>query len=126
MMACDLNSWRMAQQAGISDGTIASHPFSLTQTSETEYTLFRSGILCGTTSAEPVSQTTVCLHHVEVLPEFRNQGCGTAFLQLLLPDLAQKGFKKVILQVAGDNAPAIALYKKTGFSVTKTLSYYFY
>lgn len=40
MMACDLNSWHMAQQAGISDGTIASHPFSLTQTSETEYTLF--------------------------------------------------------------------------------------
>ena len=173
MMACDLNSWHMGQQAGISDGTIVSHPFcycsrvaqtatdfadashsksaksaatavsygifssenaypctvtpfSLNRTSETEYTLFRSGILCGTTSAEPVSQTTVCLHHVEVLPEFRNQGCGTAFLQLLLPDLAQKGFKKVILQVAGDNAPAIALYKKTGFSVTKTLSYYFY
>ena len=126
MMACDLNSWHMGEQAGISDGTIVSHPFSLTRTSETEYTLFRSGILCGTTSAEPVSQTTVCLHHVEVLPEFRNQGCGTAFLQLLLPDLAQKGFKKVILQVAGDNAPAIALYKKTGFSVTKTLSYYFY
>lgn len=117
MMECDLGC--------ISDSR-SSHPFTLTQTSETEYTLYRSAALCGTASAEPVSKTTVCLHHVEILPEFRNQGCGSAFLQLLLPQLAKNGFQKAILQVAGDNAPAIALYKKTGFSVTKTLSYYFY
>ena len=117
MMECDLGSV---------PGNSSSHPFSITRTNETEYALHHSGTLCGTASAEPVSKTTVCLHHVEILPEFRNQGCGTAFLQLLLPELAGKGFQKAILQVAGDNAPAITLYKKTGFSVTKTLSYYFY
>lgn len=125
MMECDLGSWCMAQQAGIS-GSKGGHPFSLTRTSEAEYALLRSDTLCGTASAEPVSETTVCLHHVEILSEFRNQGCGTAFLRLLLPSLSENGFRKVILQVAGDNAPAMALYKKTGFSVTKTLSYYFY
>lgn len=122
MMACDLKNWRIPQQAA---STGSSHPFLLTRTSETEYALFRSGTLCGTASAEPVSQTTVCLHHVEILPNFRNQGCGTAFLHLLLPELIKHGFQKAILQVAGDNTPALALYKKTGFSITKTLSYYF-
>lgn len=124
MMECELSSRCIAQQSGIVDSSF--HPFSLFRTSETEYALYRSGALCGTASAEPVSETTVCLHHVEILPEFRNQGCGTAFLCLLLPSLSENGFRKVILQVAGDNAPAMALYKKTGFSVTKTLSYYFY
>lgn len=141
MMACDLGRWHAVQQstsAGIASASLQTispedtenatdaRPFSLTRTSETEYALHLSGTLCGTASAEPVSETTVCLHHVEILPEFRNQGCGTAFLRLLLPELAGNGFQKAILQVAGDNAPAIALYKKTGFSVTKTLSYYFY
>ena len=141
MMECNLGSWPITHPSGSADSTGAAqqtgspaetetaanfHPFSITRTSETEYTLHRSGILCGTASAEPVSETAVCLHHVEILPEFRNKGCGTAFLQLLLPELAGNGFQKAILQVAGDNAPAIALYKKTGFSITKTLSYYFY
>ncbi len=124
MMECDLSSWHMAQQPASAARRV--HLFSMTRLSETEYALYRSNTLCGTASAEPVSKTTACLHHVEILPEFRNQGCGTAFLQLLLPKLAGNGFQKVILQVAGDNEPALALYKKTGFSVTKTLSYFFY
>ncbi len=137
MMECDLTSWQRTQQPAPADSTdsfaqtstaaeVSGNPFSLTRLSETEYALYRSNTLCGTAFAEPVSETTVCLHHVEILPEFRNQGCGTAFLQLLLPKLAGNGFQKVILQVAGDNEPALALYKKTGFSVTKTLSYFFY
>lgn len=148
LMECDLSGWHMPAHSGppdragcpghsiapaassITDNSrihVNSFPqFSITRTSTSAYALYCSGTLCGTTSAEPVSETTVCLHHVEILPEFRNQGCGTAFLQLLLPQLAKNGFRKAILQVAGDNAPAIALYKKTGFSVTKTLSYYFY
>lgn len=124
--ADSINAFRQTSPPADTGNPNGAHPFSLTRISETEYTLHRSGILCGTTSAEPVSKTTVCLHHVEILPKFRNQGCGTVFLQLLLPELARKGFQKAILQVAGDNAPAIALYKKTGFSITKTLSYYFY
>ena len=144
MMECDLSSWHRTLQPAPADNTDSfaqtgaaaeisvspvsshSHLFALAQLSETEYALYHSSTLCGTASAEPVSETAVCLHHVEILPELRNQGCGTAFLHLLLPKLAGNGIQKVILQVAGDNAPAIALYKKTGFSVTKTLSYFFY
>lgn len=74
----------------------------------------------------PVSETCVCLHHVKVLPQFRGLGYGTSMLQLLLPRLYQQGIHKVILQVTDDNAPAMALYKKTGFRITETLSYYLY
>ena len=47
-------------------------------------------------------------------------------LALLLPALASQGFQTALLQVAGDNMPAIALYKKTGFRITETLCCYLY
>lgn len=81
---------------------------------------------CGTCQTSPVSDSCVCLHHVEILPQFRRQGCGTALIQMLLSSLYQNGIRRVILQVSGDNTAALALYKKTGFRITETLSYYLY
>lgn len=103
-----------------------SGQFSVSPRSKTEYIFYHADIPCGSICIEAVWETVVCLHHVKILPEFRNRGFGTALLLLFLPILSQKGFEKAILQVAGDNAPALALYKKTGFSITKTLSYYLY
>ena len=86
-----------------------------------------SGILCGfASSAEPVSADTVCLPSCRNCPEYRNQGYGTAFLLLLLPDLAKEGFQKVLSRYPEIMLPPLHCTKKTGFSVTKTLSYYFY
>ena len=123
IMECSLSSY---PHSTAGNGLRNHHPFSITRTSGTEYALSCSGVLCGFASAESVCADTVCLHHVEIVPEYRNRGYGTAFLLLLLPALSKEGFQKAVLQVSGDNAAAIALYKKTGFSVTKTLSYYFY
>lgn len=91
---------------------------------------------CGSCQTSPVSNSpgpassgssfSVCLHHVEVLPQYRRQGCGTALMELLLARLARDGFRRVILQVSGDNEAALSLYKKTGFRITETLSYYLY
>lgn len=72
------------------------------------------------------SQTTCCLHHVLVPPSLRGQGWGTRFLYTLLPALKEQGVTSFLLQVSGDNLPAISLYKKTGFQITETLSYYLY
>lgn len=74
----------------------------------------------------PVSPSCACLHHLEITAALRCQGYGSAFLSLLLPRLAASGFRKIILQVSGDNPAALALYKKTGFRLTETLSYYCY
>lgn len=72
------------------------------------------------------SRTTCCLHHVLVPESLRGQGWGTRFLGALLPALKKQGVSSFLLQVSGDNLPAISLYKKTGFQITETLSYYLY
>lgn len=73
-----------------------------------------------------VALDCVCLHQVEILPDWRVKGYGKILMELLLARLCEAGVRRVILQVSGDNAPALALYKKTGFRVTETLSYYLY
>ena len=69
---------------------------------------------------------SVYLYSLQVLPELRNRHLGTAFISALLPRLAEKGFKSIKLQVSSENLPAMALYKKTGFYITQTLSFYEY
>ena len=72
------------------------------------------------------SGSSVCLSSLHIREELRGKGLGTAFLGLLLPALAEEGFSRIILQVSGSNAPALALYKKIGFRVMETLLYYLY
>jgi RimJ/RimL family protein N-acetyltransferase len=66
----------------------------------------------------------------EITESLRNQGLGTACLSLFLETYFAhpnaKRFKKLFLQVSGLNEPAIALYKKAGFQITESLSYYVY
>lgn len=93
---------------------------------EAEWTLLEHGALVGQCLITPVSDSCVCLHHVEIASAFRHKGYGTSFMALLLPRLAQTGIRKILLQVSGDNPAALALYKKTGFRLTETLSFYSY
>lgn len=66
------------------------------------------------------------LYGFEIWEPYRNQGYGTAFLEHVLSDLASRNPLPVQLQVSGENHPAMALYKKTGFRITETLSCYLY
>ena len=86
---------------------------------------FLSGLPAVSCRLNPAGKS-VYLYSLEVSENLRSRGIGTAFLTLLFSRLYKKGFKKLTLQVSGDNAPALALYKKTGFTVTQTLSYYIY
>ena len=85
-----------------------------------------SAVLLGSCRTFMVSDACVCLHHVEILPQYRGQGFGYALIRCLLPLLCKEGFRRVILQVSGSNKAALALYKKTGFRITETLSLYLY
>lgn len=80
----------------------------------------------GSCLTSPVSPSCLCLHHVEIVPSLRGQGLGTRMVNLLLSHLVHEGITRVVLQVSGDNLPALSLYKKTGFRITETLSYYLY
>lgn len=66
------------------------------------------------------------LFQVEVPEPLRGLGWGTAIIRALLDKLPAMGVSRLILQVSGSNAPAISLYKKTGFRIRETLSYYLY
>ena len=64
------------------------------------------------------------LYGFEVKETCRGKGYGTNFLQTVLTMLSSEN--KILLQVSGDNAPALALYKKTGFRISETLCCYLY
>lgn len=70
--------------------------------------------------------TAACLHHVEIQPDYRRRGYAVRMLSSLCPQLRIKGLDQLFLHVSADNRPALALYQKTGFRITKTLSYYLF
>ena len=71
------------------------------------------------------SGTSVYLWGLEIRSRFRGKGYGKAFFLQVLKQLEQNA-PAVLLQVSGDNTAALNLYKKTGFRITETLSYYLY
>lgn len=66
------------------------------------------------------------LYDFEIQDDFRNQGHGTALLRKVLSFLSAKKPMPILLQVSGNNLPAIRLYEKTGFQISETLSCYLY
>lgn len=66
------------------------------------------------------------LYGFEIREELRGKGHGTVFLSQVMKDLASRNPLPLRLQVSGDNLPALALYKKTGFQITETLFGYLY
>lgn len=66
------------------------------------------------------------LCQVLVPEDIRGQGYGTLLILHILKALAANQVPAVCLQVSGDNEAAMALYKKTGFQMTETLSYYLF
>ena len=77
---------------------------------------------------------TVYFYGFEIQEPLRNQGIGTRAAAALIEELTRSArpqpedlpVSRVLLQVSGDNEPALALYRKLGFAFTETLSYYVY
>ncbi len=90
------------------------------------FSLLRDNAALGSCMTTPVSDDCVCLHQVEIHEEFRGQGLAYAMLTRLFKHLTGQNISRVILQVSGENETALRLYKKTGFRITETLSYYLY
>ena len=70
--------------------------------------------------------SSVFLYEVEILEPLRGQGLGTRLMESLFYQLSQTGAGLLRLQVSSANQAAMALYKKTGFRICETLSYYLY
>lgn len=59
-----------------------------------------------------------------VAPEQRGQGITTRLYEYIIPQLQAKGFQRTVLEVIVGNDPAIHLYKKNGFSISRRLMCY--
>ena len=53
-----------------------------------------------------------------VRPAYRNSGLGTAALAAARDACAMLGVRALSVEVAGDNDPALAVYRRTGFAMT--------
>jgi GNAT superfamily N-acetyltransferase len=53
-----------------------------------------------------------------VRPAYRNSGLGTATLAVARDACALLGVRAMAVEIAGDNEPALAVYRRTGFAMT--------
>ncbi|MFY0408222.1 ribosomal protein S18-alanine N-acetyltransferase [Solicola sp. PLA-1-18] len=60
-----------------------------------------------------------------VAPPGRGAGAGRALLRGLLDEARRRGCERVLLEVAADNEPALALYRSEGFAeLSRRRAYY--
>jgi len=62
---------------------------------------------------------------VAVLPQYRRKGIGQALITEAMEGMRLHNAKQCFLEVRTTNTPAIDLYKKLGFQVTRTIHGYY-
>lgn len=72
------------------------------------------------------NQEEIYLYGFEIREEQRGKGFGKMAVEEVIHILSQISLKSLSLQVSEQNRAAFSLYKKTGFQITETLSYYLY
>jgi GNAT superfamily N-acetyltransferase len=80
-----------------------------------------SSVLSSSTETEMKSDA-IELTYIGVTTDKRSRGLGRDLLNAFIRVSSETGYRSVILSVEKDNGPAIALYQKAGFKITKTFS----
>jgi ribosomal-protein-alanine N-acetyltransferase len=62
---------------------------------------------------------------VAVLPQYRRKGIGQALIMKAMEGMRTYNAKQCFLEVRVTNTPAINLYKKLGFEITRTINGYY-
>ncbi|MFB3893200.1 MAG: N-acetyltransferase family protein [Phycisphaerae bacterium] len=60
-----------------------------------------------------------------VLPASQGRGVGRLLMERIIAELRNRGAGRIFLEVRADNAPAIALYRKLGFTELGTVKDYY-
>jgi len=81
--------------------------------------------IAGFVLATPDRRGTGHIITIDVLAEARHRGLGSQLLEAAEARLGQHGCTRVLLEVAVDNAAAIAFYKRHRYAVLKTLPRYY-
>ena len=67
----------------------------------------------------------VYLFGMLVYARFRGQGFGTRILASLIAKLSEEGCSRIVLEVSSDNLPALHLYRRMGFQIMESVSYFY-
>jgi len=62
---------------------------------------------------------------IAVLPEHQHKGIGKALMQKALQSMRNHKARECYLEVRVSNTPAVKLYKKLGFKITRTIRGYY-
>lgn len=62
---------------------------------------------------------------IAVLPKYRRQGVGYALMQEAMRSMLLYNARECFLEVRASNTPAVKLYKKLGFEITRALAGYY-
>ena len=62
---------------------------------------------------------------IDVHPEHRRARLGTQLMEAAEAQMRERGVSEIALEVAVDNHPALAFYKRHGFAVLKTIPRYY-
>lgn len=62
---------------------------------------------------------TAYLQALEVKPQYRRQGIGTRLIKTVEQEALFRGFERLTIMVEPNNAPALNLYQKLGFTKFK-------
>lgn len=76
---------------------------------------------CGTIQAITVAPQLANIQNVGVIPSHRGVGLGRALVIRCLAGCRESGMHRVALEVTANNTPAIELYRKVGFQITRTM-----
>ena len=71
-----------------------------------------------------ISRDWLSVHGMRTLPHAQGQGLGTSLLTAFVGLARQRGITRAFLQVEADNAPALALYRRFGFTTAWTYHYW--
>jgi [ribosomal protein S18]-alanine N-acetyltransferase len=63
---------------------------------------------------------------IDIHPDHRRAGLGTQLMRAAEARMVKLGVRQIALEVAVDNMPAIAFYKRHGFTVLKTIPRYYH
>ena len=62
---------------------------------------------------------------IMVAPQSRKSGLGQKLIEKLIEKAKELKFKSLLLEVEFDNGPAIALYEKNGFQITRRVNKFY-
>ena len=85
----------------------------------------RNSLIAGFVLATRDRRGTGRIITIDVLEEARRHGLGSQLLEAAEARLREQGCTRVLLEVAVDNAAAIAFYKRHQYAVLKTLPRYY-